>query len=298
MFNEYFDLDFYQQLLVCMEEEEEPWEEWEEYVEVFLETAPLIRDKYKVEFVKTIHRISGIANKSLLFKIFDLVEPIISEIDEKIGNKMIYGIANNKFKEPNDVIRLSQFMRMISFDLSADQELAERLDEFIAHELEKDNVKIVEEIELLVEHIGSLQEDNFEKLSETSNLLINHVAKSSLYDRILAVVNKYFNSTQRETLFSNLLHPINNSGASVNQFDRINAAYAVLGGEEKNHTYIKRNVEQGIDYLTNHAWYQYNGWANGFLKLLKETHHLLMKHIWSVLLMYFLIIYLIIQMWH
>ena len=71
MFTDYFDLDFYQQLLEVMGEEDEPWEEWEEYVEVFLETAPLIRDRYKVEFVKTIHRISSIANKSLLFKILN-----------------------------------------------------------------------------------------------------------------------------------------------------------------------------------------------------------------------------------
>ena len=39
MFTDYFDLDFYQQLLEVMGEEDEPWEEWEEYVEVFLETA-------------------------------------------------------------------------------------------------------------------------------------------------------------------------------------------------------------------------------------------------------------------
>ncbi|TKI97083.1 hypothetical protein FC699_08620, partial [Bacillus wiedmannii] len=84
MFATYFDLNFYQQLLTYMEEDEEPWEE---SVEVFLEIAPLIRNKYKIEFVKTIHRVSDIADKSLLFKIFDLVEPVISEIDEKIGSK-------------------------------------------------------------------------------------------------------------------------------------------------------------------------------------------------------------------
>ena len=68
----------------------------------------------------------------------------------------------------------------------------------------------------------------------------------------------------RETLFSNLLHPIDYNSASTQQFDRINTAYAMLGREEKNHSYIKRNIEQGIEYFTNSSWFQFPGWASGF----------------------------------
>ncbi|MGG2014037.1 KAP family P-loop NTPase fold protein [Bacillus sp. S10(2024)] len=269
VFAEYFNLNFYQQLLSDMEEDEKPWEEWEECVEIFLETAPLIRNTHEMEFVKTIHRISGIADKSFLFKILDLVEPVISKIDKETGARIIYGIAGKKFEEPKDVIQLSQFMRKIPFDLDTDKELARRLDKFIVNELGKGNQQIAEEMSLLIEHIVSLQEDNSENLSETSSFLIDHVSASSLYDRSLEIANLYFTSAQRETLFSNLMTPINNSGAGINQFDRINATYAILGREEKNHTYIKRNIEQGIDYFTNQGWYQYHGWASGFLKLLK-----------------------------
>ncbi|MGM2836666.1 hypothetical protein ACS2TZ_49250, partial [Bacillus cereus group sp. Bce025] len=83
--------------------------------------------------MKTIHRISSIADKPFLFKVFDLIEPVISELDEKVGAKIIYGIADNKFKEPKDVIQLCQFMRMISFDLDAVNGLAKRLDKFIVN---------------------------------------------------------------------------------------------------------------------------------------------------------------------
>lgn len=269
MFNAYFDLDFYQQLLAVMGEEDEPWEEWEEYVEVFLETAPLIRDRYKVEFVKTIHQISSIANKSLLFKIFELVEPVISEIDEKTGAKIIYGLVNKEYKESKDIIKSSQFMRMLPCDIDAVKGLAGRLDEFIVNELKKGDEEIIEEMSLLIEHIASLQEDDFKNLSKTSSFLISHATDSAIYDRPLETANPYFTSTQRETLFSNLLHPINNNGASIQHFDRIKVVYAILGQEEESHTYIKRNVEQGIDYFTNQLWYQYYGWASGFLNLLK-----------------------------
>ncbi|MFB6587920.1 P-loop NTPase fold protein [Bacillus thuringiensis] len=271
MFADYFDLNFYHQLLAHMEVDEGQSEEvqWEECIEVFLEIAPFIREKHKTKFVKTIHRISSIADKPFLFKVFELLEPVISEIDEKVGSKIIYGIADNKFKEPKDVIQLCQFMRMISFDLDAITGLAKRLDKFIVNGLGKDNEQITEEMSLLIEHIASLKEDNFEKLSETSDLLINHVANSSLYDRPLEAANKYFTSTQRETLFSNLLHPIDYNSASTQQFDRINTAYAMLGREEKNQSYIKRNIEQGIEYFTNSSWFQFPSWASGFLKLLK-----------------------------
>ncbi|MED2899420.1 P-loop NTPase fold protein [Bacillus tropicus] len=269
MFTDYFDLDFYQQLLEVMGEEDEPWEEWEEYVEVFLETAPLIRDRYKVEFVKTIHRISSIANKSLLFKIFELVGPVISEIDETTGAKIIYGLVNKEYKESKDIIQSSQFMRMLPCDIDAVKGLVERLDEFIVNELKKGDEEIAEEMSLLIEYIASLQEDDFKNLSKTSSFLISHATDAAIYDRPLETANPYFTSTQRETLFSNLLHPINNSGASIQHFDRIKVLYAILGQEEKSHTYIKRNVEQGIDYFTNQLWYQYHGWASGFLNLLK-----------------------------
>ncbi|PFE24911.1 KAP family P-loop NTPase fold protein [Bacillus thuringiensis] len=269
MFNEYFDLEFYQQLLAIIGEEDVPWEEWEEYVEVFLKTAPLIRDRYKAEFVKTIHHVSSIADKEFLIKVFELIEPVISEIDEETGTKFIYGLANKEFEESKDVIQLSQFMRMLPFQLNVVKGLAGRLDKFIVNELDKENEKISEEMSLLIAHIASLQEDNFESLSKTSSFLISHATDSDIYDRPLEKANPYFTSKQRETLFSNLMHPINNSGASIQQFDRIKVVYAILGQEEKNHTYIKRNVEQGIDYFTNQLWYQYHGWASGFLNLLK-----------------------------
>ncbi|MFI8705470.1 P-loop NTPase fold protein [Bacillus sp. NPDC077411] len=266
MFADYFNLNFYQQLLVHMEESEEPWEEC---VEVFLEISPFIREKYKKEFVQTIHRLSSITNAPFLFEILDLVEPAISEIDEKTGAKIIHGIADNKFEKSKDVVRLSQFMRMISFDLDVIEGLAERLDEFIINELEKDNEQIAEEMSLLIEHIAALQENNLDNLSKTSNFLISHAANSSLYDRPLETASLYFTSTQREELFSNLMPPINNNSASIHEFDRINTAYAMLGREAKNHIYIRKNIEQGIEYFTNHLWYQYQSWANGFLKLLK-----------------------------
>ena len=69
-------------------------------------------------------------------------------------------------------------MRMISFDLDAVNGLAKRLDKFIVNGLGKDNQQITEEMSLLIEHIASLKEDNFEELSETSDLLINHAANS------------------------------------------------------------------------------------------------------------------------
>ncbi|OFD41660.1 P-loop NTPase fold protein [Bacillus mycoides] len=266
MFADYFDLNFYQQLLAHMEEGDE---QWDECFEVFLEISPFIRDYYEMEFVKTIHRLSSITGAPFLFDIFDLIKPSISEIDEETGAKIIYGIADNKFEKSEDVIRLSQFMRMISFDIDVIGGVDERLDEFIVTELGKNNEQIAEEMSLLIEHIASLQEENLDNLCDTSNFLISHAANSSIYDRPLETASLYFTSIQREKLFNNLISPINNSGASSHEFDRINTAYAMLGREAKNHIYIKKNIEQGIDYFTNHSWYQNQSWANGFLKLLK-----------------------------
>ena len=87
--------------------------------------------------MKTIHRISSIANKSLLFKIFELVGPVISEIDETTGAKIIYGLVNKEYKESKDIIQSSQFMRMLPCDIDAVKGLVERLDEFIVNELKR-----------------------------------------------------------------------------------------------------------------------------------------------------------------
>lgn len=266
LFVKYFDLSFYSQLLSHMEEAKD--KEWEEALEVFREIAASIRDRHKEEFIKTIHRIVDIVDVPLLFDIFDLLEPVVSDISVKEGAKIVRAAVPDNFKKPSNVLRLSQFIRKIEFNLNYVKELGNLLDIYIENQLQKDDGEVLEEMSLLIEHISSLQEGNFKTLSKVSNFLITRTNSSSLYDRVLEKADKYFTDSQRSTLFDNLIYPINNPNATSSDFDRLCTLYVLLGKEESNHSYIKQGIHQGIGYFTDSAWYQYHGWASGFLKLL------------------------------
>jgi hypothetical protein len=267
LFGYYFDLSFYFQLLSHMEKVDE--KEWEESLEVFWEVVTPIRDRYKEEFINTIHRIIDIVDLSIMFDIFDLLEPVTTDISSIEGAKIINAAVNNKFEKSSDVIRLSRFIKMIKFDLNV--ELGERLDTFIENQLHKDNDEVLEEMSILIDHISSLQEGNFKTLSKVASFLLTPTFSSSLYDRILEKNNKYFTDTQRRTLFGNLIYPINNYNATSEEFNRLSTLYVLLRDEESNHSFIREGINQGISYFTNNGWYQYQGWANGFIKLLNFT---------------------------
>ncbi|MEW9181125.1 P-loop NTPase fold protein [Bacillus mycoides] len=274
LFVEYFDIDFYDQLILYMEQkdEEEDSEALEEAINVFLEIAPFIRNRQPKEFISTINIVIDIADDSLLYKIFDLLEQIIPEINEESGSKIVSSIVGWDFE---DSVSVSKFIRKIGFNLNFVNNLGERLDTFVLKQFNKKDPVILEEISLLIEYISSLQEGNFKKFEKVSNFLITNSLNSSLYDGVLKRVNKYFNSSQKTELFNNIGYPITTYNSNTNEFDRTYTLYTLLKDEEENHSYIKQGIHQGIDYFVSHSWYQYQGWANGFLRLLDVTSNII-----------------------
>jgi hypothetical protein len=272
LFINYFDLNFYSQLLSFMVNAE--GQDWEDSLEVFYEIAASIRDRYTNEFINTIHPIINIVDVDILFEIFELLEPVVLDISENDGAKIINAAVPNNFKKSNNNLRLSQFIRKVKFNLNDNEELGGRLDKFIGKQLQKGDEEIIDEMSLLIEHISSSRQGNFNILSEVSNFIITSSYNSNLYEKVIEKANKYFTDSQRNAFISNIIFPINNHNASLEDFDRLYKLYLLLEKEESNHTYFSQNIHQGISYFINNAWYQYSSWAIGFLKLLNVTSNL------------------------
>ncbi|PEE29415.1 KAP family P-loop NTPase fold protein [Bacillus toyonensis] len=269
LFVEYFDIDFYSQLISYMEETDD---ELDEAINVFLEVSPLIRNSHMEEFIHTISVVIDIADNSILLNILDLLEPISQHIDEISGANIVYSLSDINFEH---TISISRLIRKIRFKFDSVEKLKERLDTFIYKQLNQKNKAILEEMSLLIEHIGVLEKDNFKALNKVSNFLITEIFSTSLYDKIIERVNKYFTDSQRTALFNSITNTISNNYVNIDEFDRVNKLLAMLKKQEENYTDIRNSIHQGIDHLTSNSWYQYQGWAIGFLRLVGTTSNII-----------------------
>ncbi|MGC7948168.1 KAP family P-loop NTPase fold protein [Bacillus sp. II_CA] len=272
LFVEYFDIDFYIQLISYMEEADD--DELDEATNVFLEVSPLIRSSHIEEFIHTISVVIDIADNSLLLNILDLLEPISHHIDEISGANIVYSLSDINFE---NTISISRLIRKIRFNFDSVEKLKERLDTFIYNQLNQKNKSILEEMSLLIEHIVVLEKDNFKALNKVSDFLITQTFSTSLYDKIIERVNKYFTDSQRTALFNSITNTISNNYVNIDDIDRVNKLLTVLKKQEENYAYIRKSIHQGIDYLTSNSWYQYQGWAIGFLRLVGTTSNIINK---------------------
>lgn len=263
LFDDYFDLSFYQQLIQYIEDDDE----WEEALNTWYEIAPSIRDRHQKEFINSIDHFISMFDEEVAVNVIKLLEPVITDVDINTSSKIIKSIVSLGVEKESNVVEVMRFLQKLEYNIDSIEEFKEKIDKFVLKHLSNQTDETIK----LIEHISSSDGLDFEIFKNVFNHIHENMLQDESYDDLLRRTNKYFTKSQREALFARLNIPVNPPSYNSEEFNRVYTLLAVLGENKENNSYIKSMIQNGIDVFRNNQWQQYYPWASAFPKLLSIT---------------------------
>ncbi|WP_227940355.1 KAP family P-loop NTPase fold protein [Alkalihalobacillus deserti] len=277
LYNEYFNLSFFNQLIADMEDADK--HQLFQDIATFLEIAPVIRVNYPVEFVESIPQVIAHTPASKVVEILRLLFPIIGDIKEQSGSNIVGAITDFEFEDEKEVLEVVQLIQKIPFSLSTNDDFTTKFDTFVLSHLNQENDEKLDVLIKLMEQVIEREETDFSIFNEIFNYVVENVMEQSYIDKILERVNGYFTKEQRTKLFNKINPAIISNTYNASLFDRVYALFALLCKDEANHSFIEKPMQQGISTFQNHQWNQKQSWASDFVKLFSAVGHCLSESV-------------------
>ncbi|AKP77168.1 putative P-loop ATPase [Priestia megaterium Q3] len=271
LFDDYFGLSFYQQLINYISDNKDKGEIIKPFVETLYQIIPSIKKNHYDSLIESLPLILGI-NKNITANIIPMVD--VNSINEESATKILVAIMNIKIEEEDSKLNsIINFLYKIPFTIYEDEEidLFKEFDNFVYNVLPTKQHSTMPLLIQLVNKLTSIEANYFGKLSKLFNYLKEQCIQVDIYDNFILETNRYFTENQRVALFNHINKGVLYGTFDVNVTDRTYSLYSQLIKNKENHDQIKGSIHQGIDYFSNNVYQNNVDWAYNFLNFLPLT---------------------------